>query len=78
MCFASSIIEAHKKLFIAPEVEARDRDSATPSTSSRRISASKMSRSKSRLQTEVCGDCGATGELMFTLRTVKTTTILTI
>ncbi|KAH8369853.1 hypothetical protein KR093_001121 [Drosophila rubida] len=56
MCFASSIIEAHKKLFIAPEVE------ATPSSSlgSRRKSASKMSRSKSRLQTEVCGDCGAT------------------
>ncbi|XP_068147230.1 ARF GTPase-activating protein Git [Drosophila tropicalis] len=53
MCFASSIIEAHKKLFIAPT---ETTSTTTPP------SASKMSRSKSksRLQTEVCGDCGAT------------------
>ncbi|EDW61754.2 ARF GTPase-activating protein Git [Drosophila virilis] len=57
MCFASSIIEAHKKLFIAPEGE--HRDSVTP-TSANSSSRRKMSRSKSRLQTEVCGDCGAT------------------
>ncbi|XP_064552157.1 ARF GTPase-activating protein Git [Drosophila montana] len=59
MCFASSIIEAHKKLFIAPEGE--HRHSATPtSASASNSSRRKMSRSKSRLQTEVCGDCGAT------------------
>ncbi|XP_060660984.1 ARF GTPase-activating protein Git [Drosophila nasuta] len=58
MCFASSIIEAHKKLFIAPELEATP--SSTLGSSGRRKSANIMSRSKSRLQTEVCGDCGAT------------------
>ncbi|XP_022226846.2 ARF GTPase-activating protein GIT2 [Drosophila obscura] len=52
MCFASSIIEAHKKLFIAPPETTPTRSSGSHS----RI----MSRSKSRLQTEVCGDCGAT------------------
>ncbi|XP_017959296.1 ARF GTPase-activating protein GIT2 [Drosophila navojoa] len=56
MCFASSIIEAHKKLFIAPD-GANHRDSGTPTYANGRR---KMSRSKSRLQTEVCGDCGAT------------------
>ncbi|XP_030379511.1 ARF GTPase-activating protein GIT2 [Scaptodrosophila lebanonensis] len=62
MCFASSIIEAHKKLFIAPpEVN----DSSTPLSGSSGIlnsrkTAQKMPRNKSRLQTDVCGDCGAT------------------
>ncbi|XP_001361748.3 ARF GTPase-activating protein GIT2 [Drosophila pseudoobscura] len=54
MCFASSIIEAHKKLFIAPPETTPSRSSASHSR------ASIMSRSKSRLQSEVCGDCGAT------------------
>ncbi|XP_017106668.2 ARF GTPase-activating protein Git [Drosophila bipectinata] len=56
MCFASSIIEAHKKLFIAPP-EHSNQNATTPPTQSTR--GSKMSRGKSRLQTEVCGDCGA-------------------
>ncbi|EDV56587.1 ARF GTPase-activating protein GIT2 [Drosophila erecta] len=54
MCFASSIIEAHRKLFIAPP-DLDHSDPATPTISAR----TKMSRGKSRLQTEVCGDCGA-------------------
>lgn len=54
MCFASSIIEAHRKLFIAPP-DLDHSDPATPTISTR----SKMPRGKSRLQTEVCGDCGA-------------------
>ncbi|XP_017077432.1 ARF GTPase-activating protein GIT2 [Drosophila eugracilis] len=54
MCFASSIIEAHRKLFIAPP-DLDHPDPATPTISSK----IKMSRGKSRLQTEVCGDCGA-------------------
>ncbi|XP_039480502.1 ARF GTPase-activating protein Git [Drosophila santomea] len=54
MCFASSIIEAHRKLFIAPP-DLDHSDPATPTISTR----TKMSRGKSRLQTEVCGDCGA-------------------
>ncbi|KAH8280566.1 hypothetical protein KR018_010269 [Drosophila ironensis] len=51
MCFASSIIEAHKKLFIAP-----------PEPPTQRASSGKKmsSRAKSRLQTaDICGDCGA-------------------
>nr|XP_016929355.1 ARF GTPase-activating protein GIT2 [Drosophila suzukii]XP_016929356.1 ARF GTPase-activating protein GIT2 [Drosophila suzukii] len=54
MCFASSIIEAHRKLFIAPP-DLDHTDPATPTISNR----IKMPRGKSRLQTEVCGDCGA-------------------
>ncbi|XP_002033276.2 ARF GTPase-activating protein GIT2 [Drosophila sechellia] len=54
MCFASSIIEAHRKLFIAPP-DLDHSEPATPTISTR----SKMPRGKSRLQTEVCGDCGA-------------------
>ncbi|KAH8252636.1 hypothetical protein KR032_000967 [Drosophila birchii] len=59
MCFASSIIEAHRKLFIAPQPEQQQqtRSPTTPRISA--SSSSKMSRGKSRLQTEVCGDCGA-------------------
>ncbi|XP_017133129.1 ARF GTPase-activating protein GIT2 [Drosophila elegans] len=55
MCFASSIIEAHRKLFIAPPDPDHSHPAATPTISTR----GKMSRGKSRLQTEVCGDCGA-------------------
>ncbi|XP_017054124.1 ARF GTPase-activating protein Git [Drosophila ficusphila] len=54
MCFASSIIEAHRKLFIAPP-DLEHPNPATPTISNK----IKMSRGKSRLQTEVCGDCGA-------------------
>ncbi|XP_065367730.1 ARF GTPase-activating protein Git [Calliphora vicina] len=89
MCFASSVVEAHKKLFIAnagggninsgsgssaAANEKRDslsgikgirndkRGSLSGSggSNSNSLKNSKMSRSKTRIQTEVCGDCGAT------------------
>uniref|UniRef100_A0A1A9X3Q2 Arf-GAP domain-containing protein n=1 Tax=Glossina brevipalpis TaxID=37001 RepID=A0A1A9X3Q2_9MUSC len=73
MCFASSVVESHKKLFIANSVGGGSghrrnshisvqtlhrRDIHTTITNS--LKNTKMSRNKSRLQTEVCGDCGAT------------------
>lgn len=82
MCFASSVVEAHKKLFIANAGgdsaavnEKRDslgsikvlrsdkRGSLTGSggSNSNSLKNTKMSRSKTRIQTEVCGDCGASG-----------------
>lgn len=118
MCFASSVVEAHKKLFIANAGGAttsanshnnnrsshsgvnssnggngsgsggigcggaaghdkrdslstsakglrsdKHRGSSSASGSGNSLKNAKMSRSKTRIQTEVCGDCGASGEL---------------
>ncbi|XP_054736680.1 ARF GTPase-activating protein Git [Anastrepha obliqua] len=66
MCFANTIVEAHRKLFITPtgggslitsthtksNIELRGKSVSNSDLS-------KMSRTKSRLQVEVCGDCGA-------------------
>ncbi|XP_061390674.1 ARF GTPase-activating protein Git-like [Musca vetustissima] len=66
MCFASSVVEAHKKLFIAntssqntnnPNKSITGRTTASGSNTS--LKNIKMSRSKTRIPTEVCGDCGA-------------------
>ncbi|KAH8401082.1 hypothetical protein KR009_002885 [Drosophila setifemur] len=59
MCFASSIIEAHRKLFIAPPEHPNQNPNATTTAPTLSNRGSQMSRGKSRLQTEVCGDCGA-------------------
>lgn len=93
MCFASSIVESHKKLFITAPAQTQtsstqslsgsvgkgsagnldkkkiNKNSKTLSTTSSNLSSStlnslKMSRSKSRVQTDVCGDCGAAGMLI--------------
>lgn len=89
MCFASSVVEAHKKLFIANAgggninsgsaasnakrdslsgkkgIRNDKRSSLTGSggSNSNSLKNSKMSRSKTRIQTEVCGDCGASGNI---------------
>ncbi|XP_073813138.1 ARF GTPase-activating protein GIT1 [Musca autumnalis] len=90
MCFASSVVEAHKKLFIAstnnshPTLTGSDSQSSSgkglrsatdkqrnssfgggsssggaASGSNTSLKNAKMSRSKTRIPTEVCGDCGA-------------------
>ncbi|KAM7343301.1 ARF GTPase-activating protein GIT1 [Cochliomyia hominivorax] len=89
MCFASSVVEAHKKLFIANagggnsnsasvtsaaapnekrdslsgikgiRSDKRGSLSGSGGSNSNSLKNSKMSRSKTRIQTEVCGDCGA-------------------
>lgn len=91
MCFASSVVEAHKKLFIANagggnnnsscnsalatndkrdslsgvkgiRSDKRGSLSGSSSSNSNSLKNTKMSRSKTRIQTEVCGDCGASGK----------------
>lgn len=63
MCFASTIVEAHKK-FVTPIGVGGLVASANSKSEHRDISVNnrnivRMSRSKSRLQIEICGDCGA-------------------
>lgn len=81
MCFASSVVESHKKLFIAnaggAATDKRDSLSGTAAAASsskgfkidkkilgttNSLKSNKMSRAKTRIQTEVCGDCGAAGK----------------
>ncbi|XP_059225180.1 ARF GTPase-activating protein Git [Stomoxys calcitrans] len=87
MCFASSVVESHKKLFIANAGGGSDRAHHSGSSltegvkgprsdkqrssniassggggsnsSNTSLKNTKMSRSKTRIPTEVCGDCGA-------------------
>ncbi|XP_014095719.1 ARF GTPase-activating protein Git [Bactrocera oleae] len=63
MCFASTIVEAHKK-FVTPVGGGSLNASAYSKSEHRDISTNntnlvRMSRTKSRIQIEVCGDCGA-------------------
>lgn len=87
MCFASSVVSAHNKLFIANATNCNSPSGGQRWEKQRSNSISggaavggggvgvggsnsshsslknvKMSRSKTRIPTEVCGDCGASGK----------------
>uniref|UniRef100_A0A1B0C0P3 Arf-GAP domain-containing protein n=1 Tax=Glossina palpalis gambiensis TaxID=67801 RepID=A0A1B0C0P3_9MUSC len=69
MCFASSLVDFHKNVFTAItggqslhiSIKSLDKPhSASNFTVPNNLKNTNMSRNKSRLQAEVCGDCGAT------------------
>ncbi|XP_036332090.1 ARF GTPase-activating protein GIT2 isoform X1 [Rhagoletis pomonella] len=66
MCFANTIVEAHRKLFVSPTgggsliTGTHNRSYIERKEESVSNTVPKMSRTKSRIQVEICGDCGAT------------------
>lgn len=78
MCFASSVVDFHKNLCTANtgaqsdsgdhrclciSIKSLDKpDSVSHIAVTNCLKNTNMSRNKSRLQAEVCGDCGASGK----------------